>query len=137
MNTKTLISGLLAGISYFLLGWLIYGVLLKDAMNNMGGSAVGVMRTESDMVMWALILGNLGFGMAMAYILGSWSGVTTFLGGAKAAAIIGFLFALGYDLIFYATTNVMALNGIFLDVAISTLMAAVAGGIIGWWLGRP
>lgn len=135
MNTKTMISGLLGGLTYFLLGWLIYGVLLKDSMGS--DMPAGFMRADNEMVWWALILGNLGFGMAIAYILGSWSGVSTFVGGAKAAAMVAFLFSLGFDLIFYATATVMPLNGVVMDVLISTVMGAIAGGVIGWWLGRP
>ncbi|MBK6860261.1 MAG: hypothetical protein IPG95_08280 [Saprospiraceae bacterium] len=136
MNTKTLISGLLGGVCYFLLGWLIYGVLLKDAMNSSMGSATGVMRGEADMLLWAIAIGNIATGLGMAYILGNWAGVTSWAGGAKAAATVGALFAIGYDLIMYATSNMMELNGIFMDVPISIFMSASAGAVIGWWLGR-
>jgi hypothetical protein len=134
MNTKTTIAGILAGITYFLLGWLIYGVLLKDSME---GGPAGLMRAPEEMVWWALILGNMGYGFALAYILGSWSGVTTFMGGLKAGATVAFLFALGYDLIFFATSTVMTLNNVFMEVGIATVMGAIAGGVIGWWMGRP
>ena len=137
MNTKTMISGILGGVTFFLLGWLIYGFLLKDMMAEMGGTATGVMRAETEMVWWAMILGNLAFGFAFAYVLGSWSGVTTFMGGAKAGATVAFLFELGYDLSWYSMTNVMSTKGVCMDVIITTVMSAIAGGVIGWWLGRP
>lgn len=134
MNTKTMIAGILAGVTYFLLGWLIYGVLLKDSMGDM---AAGVMRAPEEMVWWALVVGNMGYGFALAYILGSWSGVTTFMGGLKAGATVAFLLSLGYNLIFFATATIMTLNGAFMEVAIGTIMGGIAGGVIGWWLGRP
>lgn len=137
MNTKTMISGVLGGVAYFILGFLIYGVLLKDSMSGMEGTATGVMRAESEMIWWALILGNLSYGMALAYVLGNWSGVTTFMGGAKAGAMVALLFAAGYNFIYYGTTNIMELNGVCMDLVIQTLMGAVGGGVIGWWLGRP
>ncbi len=136
MNTKTLISGLLGGVCYFLLGWLIYGILLKDAMDSSMGTATGVMRSETDMLLWAVALGNIATGLGMAYILGNWAGVTSWMGGAKAAATVGALFSIGYDLIMYATSNMMELNGIFMDIPISIFMSASAGAVIGWWLGR-
>jgi hypothetical protein len=137
MNKKTMISGVLGGVTYFLLGWLIWGVILKNSMSGMEGTATGVMRAESDFIWWALVVGNLFYGMALAYILGTWSGVTTFTGGAKAGALIALLFTAGYDFIYYATTNIMQLNGTIMDIAIQTVMGAIAGGVIGWWLGRP
>ena len=136
MNTKTFIAGVLGGITYFLLGFLIYAVLLKEMTSNMGGTATNVMRADADIIYWALIIGNIGYGLAFAYILGSWSGVTTFLGGAKAAAVVAFLFVLGYDLSWYAVSNVMGLKGVCLDVVIFTFLSTIAGGVIGWWLGR-
>lgn len=137
MNTKTMIAGLLGGVTYFLLGWLIWGFLLTGLMDQCAGSATGVMREESEMIMWAMIVGNLGFGFAYSYALGTWSGVTTFMGGAKAAAMLAFLFTLGYDMIYFGTTNMSSLTGVLYDIVISTFMGAMAGGVIGWWLGRP
>ena len=137
MNTKTMISGVLGGVTYFLLGFLIWEFLLKDMMSDCIGSATGIMRAENEMIMWAMIIGNLGYGFAFAYALGTWSGVTTFIGGAKAAAAVAFLFTLGYDMIYYATTNMSSLTGVIYDLGISTFIGAMAGGVIGWWLGRP
>jgi len=39
-------------------------------------------------------------------------------------------------MILYATTNMMNLVAAFADVAVFTVMSALAGGVIGWVLGR-
>ena len=56
MNTKTIVAGVIGGIVYFLLGWLIYGMLMSDFFEANSGSATGVMRADDEMIMWALAL---------------------------------------------------------------------------------
>ncbi|MBK6545589.1 MAG: hypothetical protein IPO78_03700 [Saprospiraceae bacterium] len=136
MNTKTIIAAVIGGLSSFLLGWLFYGILFKDALAGMCGSATGVMRADDQMVFWALALGNVVIGYLVAYIFSNWAGINTFIGGAKAGALLGLLFSLGFDLIMYATSNITTLNGVFLDVLIQTIMWAISAAFVGWWLGR-
>lgn len=136
MNTKTLIAGLIAGVVYFLLGWLLYGILFASTMQSMSGSATGVMKADDEMILWALALGNIAFGLALAYIFSNWAKITTVMSGAVAGATVGALLSLGMDLIWYATSNVMTLGGSCLDVVIFTIMSAAAGAAAAWWLGR-
>lgn len=50
----------LAGfIVYFILGFIFYGMLLMDFYAAHSGSASGVMRTDAEMMWWALIAGNV------------------------------------------------------------------------------
>lgn len=136
MNTKTLIAGLLGGIAYFFLGWLLYGMLLASTFENLKGSAQGVSRSDEEMIIWSLAIGNLAMGLAMAYILNHWAKVSTVQTAAINAATVGLMLCLGMDLMWYATTNIMTLGGVLLDVVVFTAMSAIAGAVIGWWLGR-
>lgn len=136
MNSKTIIAGILGGICSFLLGWLLYGVLFKDMMASMAGSATGVMRADDEMVFWALILGNLIMGILIAYIFSQWASINTFMGGLTGGATFSGLFAAGFNFIFYGTTNVMAFSGIFIDLVINIVMWGLTSAVIGWWLGR-
>lgn len=136
MNSKTIIAGILGGICSFLMGWLLYGVLFKDIMAGMEGSATGVMRADDEMVFWALILGNLIMGILIAYIFSQWASINTLMGGLIGGATFGGLFATGYNFIFYGTTNVITLSGLFMDIVINIILWGVSSAIIGWWLGR-
>lgn len=133
MNTKVLLATLAGGVVTYFMGWGIYGILL-EGNTSMYGSATGVAKTDMG-DMWALILGNLTGAYLMAHIFSSWSGVNTAMGGAKAGALIGFLVWLTVDLIMFGTTNVYSLQGVAMDVAISTVMGAAAGAAVGWVLG--
>ncbi len=133
MNTnRILISGLVGGIFAFFFGWLVFGILLKGQMPA-GMSCV--MKPQEDMVMWAMVVSNLVWGLFLAYVFVQWANVSTWQGGASAGAIMAFLISLAYDTGFFAMTNMYTLQDVAIDVALNTLYVAVVGAVIGWWLG--
>lgn len=136
MDTKKFLVGtIVGGISFFLLGYLIYGMALMNFMSQHGGSATGVQKMPEEFAWWALIVGNLTSGALLSYIFLKWAHVSTFGGGASAAATIGFFTALSFDMVFFATSNIMDLTGVITDIIAFTIMNAIAGGIIGATLG--
>lgn len=132
-SNKILIGGLIGGVTSFLLGWIIYGVLLKDAMTS---PIAGLMKPETEMVWWAMIGSCLAQGYLLSYVFGKWANITTLVGGATAGATLGLLIALSYDLGFYAMSNMFTMGTMVMDVAMSTVMNAAVGAVVGWWLGR-
>lgn len=136
MNTnKFIIGGIIGGVAFFLLGWLVWGILLMDFMKNNAGTATGVMREQADMVWWALIVGNLFSGLFVSYVLNK-AGSASAGSGAATGAAIGLLVGAGFDFTFYGTSNIMNLNGFLVDIVANTIVTAIVGGIIGWYLGR-
>ena len=135
MDTKKLSLGALAGgLTYFLSGWLLYGILFA----NMLGSVIPGMKAierQSGPDMVAMLIGNLVAGFLLAYIFEKWAGIRTFMGGAIAGATIGFLVALGYDSVMHGTTTLMTWGGVVLDSIIYAVMSGLAGGVAGWVLG--
>lgn len=121
---------------YFLLGFLLYGVLLMDFMAANTGTATNVMRTDADMQWWALIAGNVMQAYLLVYIFGNWANITTFGGGVKAGAIIGFIMSLGFGLNMYGTTNISNLTATLVDPFVMAVMMGLTGGVVGWVLGR-
>ena len=128
MNTrKFLIAGILGGIVYFFLGWLIYGMLLNDYMRS---SVAGVDRGHINYV--ALVIGNFSMGFALSYVLNRGRrALASPRAGIKAGTIVGLLFAAGYDLITYATTNLATPAQVITNIAAFTVVSAVAGAVVG------
>ena len=92
MTTKNRLLATLVGfVVFFLLGWLVYGMLLMDFYANNAGSATGVMRAEDEMIWWALILGNLFQTYLLVYIFGNWANITTFSDGDVMESVNGTL----------------------------------------------
>lgn len=134
MNTNKFIMGTLAGgITFFLVGFIIYGLALMSFFEAHAGSATGV--AKADMVWWALILGNMGSAALLSYIFLKWANISSFGSGASAAAIIGFFMSLSHEMINFATTNVMDMTGACAEVIVSVVYFAIGGGVIGAVLG--
>ena len=123
---KWFIGGITAGILLFLLGWLVYGMLLMNFMNNHTGAAGNVMRQEPDMLY--LVIGNLAAGFMLAFVLMK-ANVTTMGGGFVTAGILNLLMAISVDSMIYATTTTISKTAMAADVAASTIMFAVVGAI--------
>ena len=137
MSASKRITATLAGfVVFFILGFLFYGVLLVDFFNANAGSASGVMRADTEMVWWALVLGNLFQAYLLVYVFGNWAQISSFGGGFKAGAIIGLIFGYGFDLTMYGTSNIMNLTGTLVDPLVLGVMMGATGGVIGMILGK-
>ena len=137
MDAKTRIMATLAGfVTLFLLGWLIYGMLLMDFYMSNSGTATGVMREESEMVWWALIVGNVFQAYLLVYIFDKWTNITTFSSGLQAGAILGLILGFAMNLTMYGTSNMMNLTAALVDPFVSAVMMGITGGVMGYMLGR-
>lgn len=131
MDTKKFIIGtLVGGVAFFLLGFVVYAVLLEGFFTANAGSATGVNRTD-DMVWWALILGNLSAAALLTYIFLKWAHISTFSSGLRAGAVIGFFINVSWDFVMYGTSNLMNLSATLVDILAWTVVIAIVGGIIG------
>jgi hypothetical protein len=129
-SKKFLIGTLVGGIALFLLGYLLYGMLLMNFFTQHSHAPAGADKAMSDLVWWALILGNLGTGALLTYVFLKLGNVNSFGSGAGIGAAVGFFSSLGNDLVRYATENGSDLTGVFADIVVFTVMCAIAGGII-------
>lgn len=137
MNTsKFIVGGIIGGVLYFLLGWLIYGILLMDFMTQHATSAAaGVMRPETEWPWWAMILGNMGLGFLTSYVITK-ANVTGAGAGATTGAVVMFLVSLSYDFIIYAQMNLYDITSAAVDIVSSAVIGAIVGAVVGWWNGR-
>jgi hypothetical protein len=129
---KLLLGGIAGGIAFFLLGWLIFGMLLMDFMSNHPGTAGNLQREEPEFLY--LALGNLLFGLMFAYIFIK-GNVQSFGGGLITGGIIGALMSAGFNCVMYGTSTITSKTAMAADVGGMTLMCALAGAVIGMVLG--
>jgi hypothetical protein len=135
MDTKKFFIGTLAGgVTFFFVGYLIFGIALVSFYSDHTVASTSGMRTMDDMVWWALILGNFASGAMLTYFLLK-AHIVSFGQGASAASVIGFLMWLSFDMIRYATEGVFDLTAYATDIVAATVMTAIAGGVIGAVLG--
>ncbi len=137
MNSKIIVAALLGALASFILGFLFYGLLLMDYMSS--NMIPGAMKTEAEMGASSyifLFLGTFASSLLLAYVFDRWANIRTAGGGASAGALLGLLMILSFDFGMYATTNLLKMNFMLLDIALNVVFAAAAGAVIGWWLGR-
>ena len=137
MISPVLVATLVGGIVFFLLGGLIFGVVL-DPMVMRPNTNPDALKLMNDQPIWALlVLGNLVFAFFLAYVFDKWAGIRTFGAGLSAGATIMFLVALYFQLMFAAFMNMMtSITPAVADVVGSTIIGAITGGVIGFVLGK-
>lgn len=135
-TSKILIAGFIGGIVALLLGFIFYGLALESFFAENMGSASGVMKSDAEFSWPAMVLGHIAYGMVFAVIYGRWASITTFATGAKAGAVLGFLYGSATDLIFFGSTNMSNLTATLADIVIMTIMSAIIGGVVAITLDR-
>jgi hypothetical protein len=135
MDTRMLLAGLAAGVAGFLLGWLLFGILLMGYFEANMFSYEGLMKSEVDMNMPVLLLGNVVTGLLVAWVC--WrTGDTTAIAGLRTGAILGFLVYASFGLFFYSMMNwYTGITVMVVDVLANTLWTAIIGLVAGLVLG--
>lgn len=135
MLARLLAATVAGGIVFFVLGFIIYGLILEErVMRPNMNTYPGLM---NEVPVWLpLILANMVSALLLAYIFEKWAGIRTFVGGMKGGAVVWFLISLSFQLMFLAFMN-LSKNFIpnVADVVGSTVMGATGGGVIGQVLG--
>lgn len=135
MNTKRFVIGTLAGgITMYLVGYLIWGLIFADFFAANMGSATGV--TRETMLVWALVLGTLSLAALVTLAVGSQAGASTILDGLKIGAIVGFLVWFGVDFMHYGTRNLWNLTATIVDPLLEIVRTGIGGAVIAAVLGR-
>jgi len=126
MNSKALSHALVGAVAFFVLGYLMYELLLADFLSR-------YMAGTGTMVMWAIAVSQLALGFLLASFM-SGDGVTT---GMKSAARIGLIYSAAVMFDLYGTTDaVLSFTGVLVMIIVETVRFALAGAVLGWWMGR-
>ena len=131
---KILRGTVFGGIAYFLLGWLVWGILLMDFFSaNMNQCAS---RPGDEMVWWAIILSNLVMALLLTLIL-HWARAKSIIDGLKYGALFGLLYgsAIAFS---YWSMSTMYLNAgaMVTDILVSTVVMAIIGLVVVLTWGR-
>ena len=140
MNTnKFLVGGIIGGAANFLLGWLVWGMLLMNLIKEHTsevGRAVMLKdaKGEDTMIIWSLIVANLFAGLFLSYVLNKAS-VNSAGSGASTGAVVGLLMSVTINLFNYSFMSMGDSTAMLLDIAANTVVTAIVGAIIGAYLG--
>ncbi len=126
MNVKNfLIAGIFGSIADFLLGWLFYGILLKDTFPMTG--TTNFLYVYLGCLFWALVL---------SYVFNLGEGISRCVPGIKTAAILGFLSSLSINFFQNISKDVADYKLIGIDVVTSLVLSGLVGAVIAVTLGK-
>ena len=137
MLARVLAATVAGGLAFFLLGWVLYGLILDPLVfrPNANPEAMKFMNDHPDFVF--LILANLVAAFLLAYIFDRWATIKTFAGGFIGGATIYVIIALYMQLMFAAFMKFSSgLMPIIVDIIGTTILGGLAGGVVGLVLGR-
>ena len=128
MNAKKfIIGGIVGGFVDFLLGWLIYGILLKDTFPSEEGA------TEN---MLFIFLGCMSFGFLISYVFAQGEGVSKCVPGIKLAAGIALFMSLSINFFQNMTKETIDFQLMAIDVVASMVLASFVGAVVAVTLGK-
>jgi hypothetical protein len=124
---KILRGTVFGGITYFLLGWLAWGILMMDFMSaNMNQCAA----RSGVMIWWAMIVSALAEALLLTLIL-NWVKAKGVINGLMYGALFGVLYASIVDLSSWSMTTMFNNFGVLIvDVLTSTVVMAITGLVI-------
>ncbi|KAA3637549.1 MAG: hypothetical protein DWQ02_06590 [Bacteroidetes bacterium] len=133
--TKLFVGTLIGGVVYFLLGWLVYGILLMDVMS-IPEEFNSILYSEEEFNMVFMAVSCLVWGLLLTYVLLSWGGIKSFGAGLLPAAIIGALVALSLGFSMASMYKFSEVPNVLIDSVATAVISGITGGVIGWYLGR-
>ncbi len=128
MNMRILRGTIFGGIGFFLLGWLIYGIIMmgyntantNQCMNNPNG----------EMIWWAILVGNFISALLLTLVL-NWSGAKNWMDGLKTGALFGFLLSSSMAFGFWSmTTMYNNFTALMVDITQNTVFYGLVGLVI-------
>jgi Protein of unknown function (DUF1761) len=143
-NNKFFLAVIVGTVVSFLLGWVIYGILLKTAMMENCGVAKDVAEkvfkpmdnAKPDFGMLGIIFVSNLCGALLLTIVAGWANARSLGAGIKVGAIFGLLITLNFDLLWYSMSNLYTPTGLGIDVAAGTVMTAITTAVIAMVLGK-
>ena len=89
MDTKKFIlAGIIGGVAYFIISFIVYGFVLGDLMAMPEGYE-NIEYGKDDFRISYLIMSCLATSFFLSYVFMKWANISTFKTGVKAGAIIG------------------------------------------------
>ncbi len=124
MNAKNfIIGGIVGGIVDFLIGWLVYGMLLKDTFPKSPCDGP----TEN---MLFIFLGCMCFGFLISWVFSQGEGISNMAAGIKIAVGIGLFMSMSSWFFMNMTQETINWKLMAIDVVACMVLAAAVGAAV-------
>jgi hypothetical protein len=120
-------------LTLFILGYLIYVIIFGNSDFHVTPEFQKIAKEPQ---IATIILMEVIYALLMVIIFDRWAQIKTFATGAKAGLIIGVLIGAASFLYWLSVTTITNTTGVLFGALTFALRFAIAGGVIGWLLGR-
>lgn len=128
-SRQNLLATLAATVAMFLLGYLLWGMAMMDFFE--AHSLVDTMKSDEEMSLLMIFLGNLFGALALSTLYGKWAnGNYSVGGGFQFGAWIGFFVGVGMGLVWYGTANMMDETGHVVEAVLDIVYYGLIGVVI-------
>lgn len=129
MNVKNfIVGGIVGGIVDFLLGWVVYGMLLKDTFPKPDGAGA-----EN---MMFVFLGCMSFGFLISYVFSQGEGISNMAAGIKMAIGIALFMALCNNFFMGMYQETIDVKLMAIDILASLVLATGVGAAVAMVNGK-
>ena len=123
MNVKNfIVGGIVGGIVDFLMGWLVYGMLLKETLPKPEGTG-----PEN---MLFIFLGCMAFGFLISYVFSQGEGISNVSAGIKMAIGIALFMGLSNHFFRHMYENTIDIKMMVIDIVAGLVLATVVGAAV-------
>jgi hypothetical protein len=133
-SKKFVIATLVGTVVNFMLGGLIYAVLLAGFFAEHMGMVPGAARTEP--LMWAIAVSELAGAAMLTLLIGVRGKGSSPADGLQVGAAVGFIMTVFFDFNLFGTTNIADMTAIVADLGLATARFAITGAVVGAVVGR-
>ncbi len=133
MKTKVLVGAISGSVISFLLGWVIFGMVMMNVYKNGMTHYEGLMIDPPNLI--GIFLGGLAWSTLLAVLFDKLE-VGNLTRGAIWGGIIFFLVMLGMDIFFYASMNLYQPMTLAADVIANTVHGTLVGASVGFIMGK-
>src|SRR3954466_16240633 len=122
MNTRILTASVCGGAALFLLGFVMYDLILGTYMKSQMVQYPGLFKESPNFV--TLIIANIVWALLVTLVVDRWAAVSTFLGGFIGGMMVTFFMGLYFDLM---NVSFMHLFNSFTPVAVDIIAFPIVG----------
>lgn len=133
IKTNVLLAVAAATLVGFILGWLIFGVMLDSFYKANMTPYSGLTKDPPSFI--AIFLSNLFWGIMLVLIFEKWAGIKSFGQGFLWGIVLYFLIMAGFDILMYGLMNLFTIQLVIVDIIANTILGGIIGGITGLVLG--
>jgi hypothetical protein len=131
MNMRLILAILVTSVFSFLLGWLIFDILLGTFYESNMNVFKGLQRDEATVRLWAIYLSQVAWCALIGFVLSRQAAKITIASSFVTGALVIGLAGAAFNLMMWATMNLAPYKLYVVDTAVNAVFGGIIAVVIG------